>query len=80
LRQTALSQLLPVWLDHLEQHQSTDPLISLLSMLLNANGVDAQALLKYMPDVLRQPAHWHYVPLQLDAAVRQLQEQHHEPA
>lgn len=80
LRQTALSQFLPVWLSHLEQHQTTDPLTSLLSMLLNANGVDAQALLKCMPDVLRQPAHWHYVPLQLDAAVRQLQEQHHEPA
>ena len=80
LRQTALSQFLPLWLSHLEQHQSTDPLTSLLSMLLNANGVDAQALLKSMPDVLRQTAHWHYVPLQLDAAVRQLQEQHYEPA
>ncbi|GAB2920125.1 DNA mismatch repair endonuclease MutL [Rheinheimera gaetbuli] len=80
LRQTALSQFLPVWLSHLEQHQTTDPLTSLLSMLLNANGVDAQALLKYMPDVLRQPEHWHYVPLQLDAALRQLQEQQYEPA
>ncbi|MBU2114269.1 MAG: DNA mismatch repair endonuclease MutL, partial [Gammaproteobacteria bacterium] len=52
LRQAVLSQYLPLWLNQLEQNQSTDPLASLLSMLLNANGVDARTLLKFMPDVL----------------------------
>ncbi|WP_445767864.1 DNA mismatch repair endonuclease MutL [Rheinheimera sp.] len=80
LRQAVLSQYLPLWLSQLEQNQSTDPLTSLLSMLLNANGVDARTLLKFMPDVLLQPEHWCYVPLELDEAIRQLQENYNEPA
>ena len=80
LRQAVLSQYLPLWLSQLEQCQSADPLASLLSMLLNANGVDAKTLLKFMPDVLLQPGHWCYVPLQLDDAIRQLQENYNEPA
>ena len=80
LRHAVLSQYLPLWLSQLEQNHSADPLTSLLSMLLNANGVDARTLLKFMPDVLLQPEHWCYVSLPLDDVIRQLQEKNNEPA
>ncbi|MEH8016894.1 DNA mismatch repair endonuclease MutL [Rheinheimera muenzenbergensis] len=80
LRQTTLSQWLPLWLAQLEQQPTMEPLNCLVSMLLKDNGLDAYALLECLPDVMRQPEHWRYVPLQLDAAIRQLQECTNEPA
>ncbi|MBU1310814.1 MAG: DNA mismatch repair protein MutL, partial [Gammaproteobacteria bacterium] len=80
LRHTTLSQWLPLWLSQLEQQPTMAPLNSLVSMLLNDNGLDAYALLECLPDVMLQSEHWRYVPLQLDAAIRQLQERTNEPA
>lgn len=80
LRQSAVSQWLPMWLGQLVTHNEQDLLSDLLSMLLNANRVDVQRVLTSIPQVLQHPEYWHFVPLQLDAAIRQLQEQHHEPA
>lgn len=68
LRQSALSQWLPEWLHRLSQ-RSENVIEMLLSMLLNANGIAADALLHSVPDVLCRPEFWRAVPLQLDNSI-----------
>ncbi|NRQ44301.1 DNA mismatch repair endonuclease MutL [Rheinheimera sp. YQF-2] len=74
LRHTTLSHWLPLWLTQLAQSPHDNPLFCLLSMLLNANGLDAARLLESCPQ-LTADAHRVSVPLQLDASIAFLQEQ-----
>jgi DNA mismatch repair protein MutL len=74
LRHTTLSHWLPLWLTQLAQSPQDNPLFCLLSMLLNANVLDAARLLESCPQ-LTADAHRVSVPLQLDASIAFLQEQ-----
>lgn len=74
LRQSLLSQWLPLWISRVSEQQ--DPLQLLLSMLLNANGVSAQQLLNLFPQLLDTPSCWHSAPLQLDSTLARLNEAH----
>lgn len=74
LRQSLLSQWLPLWFSRVSEQQ--DPLQLLLSMLLNANGVSAQQLLNLYPELLDTPSCWHSAPLQLDSTLARLHEAH----
>lgn len=74
LRQSLLSQWLPLWIGRVSEQQ--DPLQLLLSMLLNANGVSAQQLLNLYPELLDTPSCWHSAPLQLDSTLARLHEAH----
>ncbi|MBZ9612484.1 DNA mismatch repair endonuclease MutL [Rheinheimera maricola] len=74
LRHSVLSHWLPLWLDAIRSHERQNLIVSLLSMLLNANGVTADTLLKSVPGMLSAPQHWVYVPLQLDASLSALAE------
>lgn len=74
LRQSLLSQWLPLWISRVSEQQ--DPLQLLLSMLLNANGVSAQQLLNLYPELLDTPSCWHSAPLQLDSTLARLHEAH----
>ena len=80
LRHSTLSHWLPLWLAELEQSPNTEIMTSLLSMLLNANGIQAGTLIKLVPELLAQTEHWCFVALPLDNAIRQLQEQQYEQA
>ena len=71
LRQSALSQWLPEWLHRL-QADSENVIEMLLSMLLSANGIAAEALLNSVPDVLRHYEYWRAVPLKLESSIAQL--------
>ncbi|MEO3679269.1 DNA mismatch repair endonuclease MutL [Rheinheimera fenheensis] len=74
LRQSLLSQWLPLWVSRVSEQQ--DPLQLLLSMLLNANGVSAQQLLNLYPELFDTPSCWHSAPLQLDSTLARLHEAH----
>lgn len=74
LRQSLLSQWLPLWFSRVSEQQ--DPLQLLLSMLLNANGVSAQQLLNLYPELLDTPSCWHSASLQLDSTLARLHEAH----
>jgi DNA mismatch repair protein MutL len=74
LRQSLLSQWLPLWFSRVSAQQ--DPLQLLLSMLLNANGLSAQQLLNLYPELLNTPSCWHSAPLQLDSTLARLHEAH----
>lgn len=74
LRQSLLSQWLPLWISRVSEQQG--PLQLLLSMLLNANGVSAQQLLNLYPELLDTPSCWHSAPLQLDSTLARLHEAH----
>jgi len=69
LRQTVLSHWLPEWLQQLTMQHKPQPLQSLMSMLLNANGVSAAVVLNSTPQLLQMPELWVSVPLQLDATL-----------
>jgi DNA mismatch repair protein MutL len=74
LRHTTLSHWIPLWLSQLAQTADADPLPGLVSMLLNANGLDAARLLEYCPQIAGDSGRL-AVPLQLDATLALLQEQ-----
>lgn len=73
LRQTALSQWLPMWLHDSLSTDAKNPLRSMLAMLLNANSLSAEAVLSFYPDVMTMPELWVSTPLQLEATLNTLQ-------
>lgn len=73
LRQTVLSQWLPLWLDSNLPLGAANPLCSMLSMLLNANSLSAEAMLGFYPDIMTMPKLWCSVPLQLESTLSLLQ-------
>jgi len=73
LRQTVLSQWLPVWLSDKLPDGAMNPMHSMLTMLLNANSFSAETMLSFYPDVMTMPEFWVSTPLQLEATLNTLQ-------
>ncbi|HSG53114.1 MAG TPA: DNA mismatch repair protein MutL, partial [Rheinheimera sp.] len=73
LRQTVLSQWLPVWLSDKLPDGAMNPMHSMLTMLLNANSFGAETMLSFYPDVMTMPELWVSAPLQLEATLNTLQ-------
>ena len=66
LRQSVISQWLPLWLARLQETDERNILTSLLSMLLNANTVSALAVLQFAAELPQLPQLWVSSPLLLD--------------
>ena len=72
LRQSVLSQWLPLWLEQLQETEETNSMTSLLSMLLNANRVSAHAVLQFAAELPQLPQLWVSSPLLLDETLNLL--------
>lgn len=72
LRHSLISQWLPDWLQQLPETAPDNLLCSMLTMLLNANSINATAVLTLAHEVLAAPQYWVSAPLQLESTLRLL--------
>ncbi|MDX1392042.1 MAG: DNA mismatch repair protein MutL, partial [Rheinheimera sp.] len=72
LRHSLISQWLPDWLQQLPATAPDNLLCSMLTMLLNANSINATAVLTLAHEVLAAPQYWVSAPLQLESTLRLL--------
>ena len=74
LRQSAVAQWLPLWLQGWLQQQDYQLLSLLLQQLLSSALLQAAVLIKNFPLLSQQGPHWHAVPLDLTASIQLLQD------
>lgn len=74
LRQSAVAQWLPLWLQGWLQQQDHQLLSLLLQQLLSSALLQAVVLIKNFPLLSQQGPYWHAVPLDLTASIQLLQD------
>ncbi|RVT47884.1 DNA mismatch repair endonuclease MutL [Rheinheimera sediminis] len=74
LRQSAVAQWLPLWLQGWLQQQDHQLLSLLLQQLLSSALLPAEVLIKNFPLLSQQGPHWHAVPLDLTASIQVLRD------